>query len=198
MTATREQSIEELREWISATIDELNRTLAALRSGADPVAIMPRLAAALSWSPVIDELVRLIEDPPVHEPARTQRARRVLIVDDSEGYRLLATRVLSVAGYEVKQAGDGSEAWAQLQQQPFDVVITDAEMPEMDGFELVQRVRASSALADLPVILLTGRDAPEDQRLGIAAGADLFLHKFRPDTVSTLLAHLARMTDREA
>jgi two-component system chemotaxis sensor kinase CheA len=194
MTATREQSIEELREWISATIDELNRTLASLRSGEDPVAIMPRLAAALSWSPVIDELVRLIEDPPVLEPARTQRAKRVLIVDDSEGYRALATRVLAVAGYEVKPAGNGSEAWAQLQQQPFDVVITDAEMPEMDGLELVQRVRASSGLAGLPVIVLTGRDSPDDERAGLAAGADLFLHKFRPDTVSTLLDHLARMT----
>jgi CheY-like chemotaxis protein len=194
MTGTREELIVELRQWIAATIAELNTTLDALRSGADPAAIMPRLATALSWSPVIDDLIKLTEDPPA--PAHAKHAKRVLVVDDSDGYRLLATRVLGVAGYEVEPAESGSAAWARLQREPVDVVVTDAEMPGMDGLELVRRVRASRELAHLPVIVLTGRDAPDDERDGLAAGADVFMCKFRPDTVSDLLAHLARFTQR--
>jgi CheY-like chemotaxis protein len=196
MTAPREQLIDELRQWIAAAIDELKRNLDALRSGADPTAIMPRLAASLSWSPIIDDVVRLIEEPPIHGPARNDHAKRILVVDDSDGYRLLATRVLSVAGYEVDPAESGSAAWERLGQQSFDVMVTDAEMPEMDGLELIRRVRASRDLAHLPVILLTGRDGPDDERAGLAAGADAFLCKFRPDTVRDLLSHLARLTQR--
>lgn len=196
MTATREGLIDELRQWIAATIDELNNALDALRSGADPASILPRLATALSWSPVIDDLVRLIDHPPLLAPACANHSKRVLVVDDSDDYRLLATRVLGVAGYEVEPAESGSEAWARLRQQSFDVLITDAEMPGMDGFELVRRVRASRELAHLPVIVLTGQDAPDDQRAGLAAGADAFLCKFRPDTVRDLLGHLARMMHR--
>ena len=198
MSATREQLIDELRQWISTTLDELNQTLQALRSGADPAQIMPRLATALSWSPVIDEVMRLIDDPPLAAPARASGAKRVLVVDDSHGYRLLATRVLSVAGYEVETVETGEQAWERIQQQPFDVVITDAEMPGIDGIELIRQIRARRDWADLRLILLTGRDAPDDEREGLAAGADAFLCKFRPNTVSLLLDHLARMTGRSA
>jgi len=198
MPATREELIDELRQWISTTLDELNQTLEALRSGADPGQIMPRLATALSWSPVIDEVMRLIDDPPAAAPADAHRAKRVLIVDDSHGYRLLATRVLSVAGYDVEAVESGEQAWERIQEQPFDAVITDAEMPGMDGIELVRLIRASREWSRLRVIVLTGRDAPGDEREGIAAGADAFLCKFRPNTVSVLLHHLARMTGRPA
>ena len=198
MAATRDELIDELRQWISTTLDELNQTLEALRSGADPAQILPRLATALSWSPVIDEVMRLIDAPPPVTPARADGGKRVLVVDDSHGYRLLATRVLSVAGYEVEAVESGERAWERIAAQPFTVVITDAEMPGLDGIELIRRIRARREWANLRLILLTGRDAPDDEREGLAAGADAFLCKFRPNTVSVLLDHLARMTGRSA
>jgi len=195
MAPTRDESAHELREWIAAAIEQLNGTLEALRSGADPSAVIPRLATLLSWYPLLDDVARLIEDP-AGAPRCEDPVKRVLVVDDSEGYRRLATGVLSLAGYEVDPAENGVAAWTRLRQQPFAAIVTDVEMPEMDGLELTRRIRSSHTLAHLPVILLTGRDAPDDERAGLAAGADAFLGKFRPDSVRDLLAHLARLTQR--
>src|SRR5262245_24428307 len=86
-------------------------------------------------------------------PARSARARRavrILLVDDSDADRVRFGRALSRAGYEVHAAEDGSQAWERIQEQDFDVVVSDRQMPGTDGLELIRLVRSRRELAQLP------------------------------------------------
>jgi len=109
--------------------------------------------------------------------AETARVRELLVVDDSITTRTLLQNILESSGYSVKTAPDGAAAFAALQTAPFDLVVSDVEMPRMDGFELTKRVRAEPKLADLPVVLVTAREAKEDRERGIDAGANAYIVK---------------------
>lgn len=104
-------------------------------------------------------------------------ARRLLVADDSVTTRTLEKTVLEAAGYEVIAASDGAEAWHLLQERGADLVISDIEMPRMDGFALTEAVRGSRRFRDLPVILLTALDNERDRARGLEAGADAYLVK---------------------
>jgi len=104
-------------------------------------------------------------------------ARRLLVADDSVTTRTLEKTVLEAAGYEVITASDGAEAWHLLQERGADLVISDVEMPRMDGFGLTEAVRGSRRFRDLPVILLTALDNERDRARGLEAGADAYLVK---------------------
>ena len=108
------------------------------------------------------------------EPARRPR---ILLVDDSLTTRSLERSILESAGYEVVVAADGEEALAALREQQVDLVISDVEMPRMDGFELTERLRRSRRMARLPVILVTGRESEVDKNRGLRAGANAYLTK---------------------
>jgi two-component system chemotaxis sensor kinase CheA len=69
------------------------------------------------------------------------------------------------------------DAWTTLNLQPFDLVVSDVEMPRMNGFELTARIRTVSSMKDLPVILVTALDTPEDRERGVDAGADAYITK---------------------
>jgi two-component system chemotaxis sensor kinase CheA len=113
--------------------------------------------------------------PSVVEP-RKQR-QRVLVADDSLTTRTLERYILEAAGYAVELAGDGAEALAILQERPCDVLVSDVEMPGLDGIELTARVRAEPLLRDLPVILVTSLDSATDRERGLHAGADAYIVK---------------------
>ncbi len=83
--------------------------------------------------------------------------KRVLLCDDEVHILRAAEFKLKKAGYEVETAADGLEAWDAIQRQRPDVLVTDCQMPRMDGLELVRRLRGSPATADLPVIMLTAK-----------------------------------------
>jgi two-component system chemotaxis sensor kinase CheA len=102
---------------------------------------------------------------------------RILIADDSFTTRTLEKNILESAGFGVRVAADGAEAWALLQEEGCDLLISDVQMPEMDGFELTQRIRDDERLKDLPVILVTSLDSNEDRQRGIDAGADAYVIK---------------------
>lgn len=106
-------------------------------------------------------------------PAR----RRVLVVDDSITTRTLEQSVLQSAGYEVTTAVDGVDALRRLEAESFNVVVSDVEMPRLDGFGLCEAIRASKKWAHLPVVLVTAQEAPEDRARGLAAGADAYVGK---------------------
>jgi two-component system chemotaxis sensor kinase CheA len=112
--------------------------------------------------------------PPLAEPRRRQR---VLVADDSLTTRTMERYILEAAGYEVALAGDGAEALALLQEHGSDVLVSDIEMPGLDGIELTARVRAEPLLRDLPVILVTSLDSATDRERGLQAGADAYLVK---------------------
>jgi two-component system chemotaxis sensor kinase CheA len=109
--------------------------------------------------------------------AEEPRAPTVLVVEDAITTRTLERNILEAAGYRVRVAADGAEAWALLESDGCDLVVTDIEMPRMDGFELTARVRADQRLRHLPVVLVTSRDSREDRERGVQAGADAYIVK---------------------
>lgn len=103
--------------------------------------------------------------------------RRLLVVDDSLAIREMNRSILEAAGYSVETANDGVDGLGRLAQGGFDGIITDVEMPRMDGFELTTRVRTNPQQAHLPVIILTSLVREEDRRRGMEVGADAYLTK---------------------
>jgi two-component system chemotaxis sensor kinase CheA len=99
------------------------------------------------------------------------------LADDSVTTRTLERSILEAAGYEVATAADGSAAWQLLQETGADVVVSDVEMPKMDGFALARAIRGSKRFRDLPIILLTALETPQDRTRGMEAGADAYLLK---------------------
>lgn len=106
----------------------------------------------------------------------TQR-KRVLVVDDSLTVRELERKLLAGRGYEVAVAVDGMDGWNALRSEHFDLLITDIDMPRMDGIELVTLVRRDNRLQSLPVMVVSYKDREEDRRRGLDAGADYYLAK---------------------
>jgi CheY-like chemotaxis protein len=96
--------------------------------------------------------------------AGSGRVVRVLLVDDSSADRIRFGRALAKAGYDVQDAEDGTAAWQRLQEQQFDVVVSDRQMPGTDGIELIRLCRANPQLSRLPVIMVSAMDAPSDAR----------------------------------
>ncbi|NNJ17197.1 hybrid sensor histidine kinase/response regulator [Pseudomonas putida CSV86] len=109
--------------------------------------------------------------------AREAARKRVLVVDDSLTVRELQRKLLSNRGYQVAVAVDGMDGWNALRSEDFDLLITDIDMPRMDGIELVTLVRRDSRLQSLPVMVVSYKDREEDRRRGLDAGADYYLAK---------------------
>jgi two-component system sensor histidine kinase and response regulator WspE len=104
-------------------------------------------------------------------------APRLLVVDDSHTVREMERRLLARAGYSVSTAQNGQEAWNLLRLNEYDLLISDVDMPQMNGIELVTRVRSNPRLSRLPVIILSYKDRAEDRSRGLEAGADFYLTK---------------------
>ena len=119
-------------------------------------------------------------------------AKRILVVEDSITSRMLLKGILESAGYEVKTAVDGIDAFTALRAERFDLVVSDVEMPRMDGFDLTARIRADRALAEVPVVLVTALESREDRERGIDVGANAYLVKSNLDQ-SDLLEALRRL-----
>ena len=110
---------------------------------------------------------------------QTQEAarKRILVVDDSLTVRELQRKLLLNRGYEVAVAVDGMDGWNALRSEDFDLLITDIDMPRMDGIELVTLLRRDTRLQSLPVMVVSYKDREEDRRRGLDAGADYYLAK---------------------
>lgn len=103
--------------------------------------------------------------------------KAVLVVEDSITSRMLLKNVLEAAGYYVRPAVDGVDALGALRDEEFDLVISDIEMPRMDGFELTSKIRSDARLARLPVMLVTAMESQEQKERGIDVGANAYLTK---------------------
>jgi two-component system chemotaxis sensor kinase CheA len=126
-------------------------------------------------------------------PAAAVRTR-VLVVDDALTIRELMETILVRAGYDVVTAGDGMEALERLREAAVDLVVTDLEMPGMDGFALTEAIRATEATRHLPVVVLTSRTTDADRRRGMEAGCDGYLVK-RSFDEHALLTEVRRLLD---
>jgi two-component system chemotaxis sensor kinase CheA len=131
--------------------------------------------------------------PPAAAPAV---APKILVVEDSFTVRELQRSILEAAGYPVVTARDGRDALAALDRDPqIALVLTDFEMPELDGLELTRAIRADAARSSLPIIVVTSRGSEDDQRRGIEAGADAYMVKQSFDQ-QALLATVERLVGR--
>ncbi|MDP2805118.1 MAG: response regulator [Gallionellaceae bacterium] len=139
-----------------------------------------------------NELVDILHVPALLEMARSARGEallrrentapggaplRVLVVDDSLNTREIEKDVLEAHGYLVTLAEDGLDGLRKAQQGEFDAVLTDVEMPNMDGFTLTERLRRDDKYRDKPIIIITSRNKEEDKRRGIQVGADAYIVK---------------------
>lgn len=113
---------------------------------------------------------------------------KILMADDDDNFRTLLGEVLAEAGYEVAAAENGRQAWELLEAEGADLAVLDVNMPELDGFGLLARVRDDARFAGLPVLMMTVRAATPDQVSGYDAGADDYLPK--PFANEVLLARV--------
>lgn len=113
------------------------------------------------------------------EPPQTSaiRRKRVLVVEDSITVREVERQILRNHGYDVNVAVDGQEGWNLARAEPFDLLITDVDMPRMNGLELVRAVRAVPSLQEVPIIIVSYKDRDEDRLRGLEVGADYYLTK---------------------
>ncbi len=123
-----------------------------------------------------------------HEETVPQRAASILVVDDALTVRELQRSIFENAGYSVRVAVNGEEALVEISHERPDLVLTDVQMPRMDGFELTEAIRKQPALASLPVIILTSRGSDEDRRRGLDVGADGYIVKSGFDQAALLSA----------
>jgi two-component system sensor histidine kinase and response regulator WspE len=109
--------------------------------------------------------------------AAEKSAKRVLVVDDSLTVRELERKLLASRGYDVTVAVDGMDGWNAVRGERFDLVVTDIDMPRLDGIELVTLIRRDAQLANTPVMIVSYKDRAEDRQRGLDAGADYYLAK---------------------
>ena len=113
------------------------------------------------------------------ENARETREEQahILVVDDSATVREQVRRILVKAGYRVSTAQNGREAWNLLRTRSYYLLLSDVDMPQMNGIELVTKVRSDAVLERMHIVLLSYKDRPEDRQRGLDAGADYYLTK---------------------
>ncbi len=128
-----------------------------------------------------------------------QAAKHVLVVDDSITVRGVEAKLLESNGYRVTTAVDGMDGWNRVRSEAFDLVITDVDMPRMDGLELVTMIKNDPTLKNLPVMIVSYKDRVEDRQRGLEAGADYYLTKssFHDETLLEAVVDLVGRADRE-
>jgi two-component system chemotaxis sensor kinase CheA len=166
--------------------------------------LLPHLPAVAGASVEPDGSVLVVLDPPgliqrarhaapvttarpVADGAQATR-RRILVVDDALTVRELQRSILERAGFDVRVANDGKQALSRLAEEPSDLVLTDIEMPNMDGFGLTEAIRAHPSLTNIPVLILSSRSSETDRQRGLDAGADGYIIKSGFDEGSLLAA----------
>jgi two-component system chemotaxis sensor kinase CheA len=117
--------------------------------------------------------VRTVEEIPQAEAPK----KTILVAEDSITSRMLLKEILESAGYVVATAIDGEDAFSSLQKTPFDLVVSDVEMPRMNGFALTDKIRSDERYTQLPVVLVTGLESQGDRERGVTVGASAYVVK---------------------
>jgi two-component system chemotaxis sensor kinase CheA len=135
---------------------------------------------------LLKSALKPVEKPKPTSPVEKSTARKILVADDSITSRTLLKNILETAGYNVTTAIDGTDAFTRARGDEFDLVVSDVDMPRMNGFELVLKIRNDKKLSELPVVLITALGSPEDRERGIEAGADAYIIKSSFDQTNLL------------
>jgi two-component system chemotaxis sensor kinase CheA len=129
---------------------------------------------------------------PVAADQAPVRVGRILVAEDSITARTLLKNILETVGYQVATAVDGADAFTQARNSEFDLVVSDVDMPRLSGFELTAKIRGDQKLAELPVVLVTALESPQDRERGIDVGANAYIIKSSFDQ-SNLLEVIHRL-----
>lgn len=164
-------------------VPEVVADLTRMHAGDAAPAPPPPVAPAAAPSPPF---------APTSPPASSTAVWRVLVAEDSRTIRAMQRQVLEQAGHFVVMTADGEEAWSILQNNDFDILVSDVQMPRLDGWELTSRVRAEPRFADMPILLLTSLDGDEDRARSREVGADAHMSKARFDG-QALLSEIERL-----
>lgn len=163
---------------------------AALLDDGEPVLILDVPDLLLS-------IEKLLQEGGLHQLTRAEhggrrKMKRILVVDDSLTVREMERKLLVGRGFEVDIAIDGIDGWNVVRSGDYDLVITDVDMPRMDGIELVNLIKKDLNLHKLPVMIVSYKDRPEDRARGLAAGADYYLTKgsFHDETLLDAVSDL--------
>jgi two-component system, chemotaxis family, sensor kinase CheA len=111
---------------------------------------------------------------------------KILVVEDSITSRTLLKNILETAGYQVTTAVDGTDAFTKARTGDFDIVVSDVDMPKLNGFELTAKIRSDKKLSEIPVVLITALESREDRERGIEVGADAYIIKSSFDQTNLL------------
>ncbi len=134
-----------------------------------------RVALLLSTPDIVAAARRLAS--PAMSRGRDRKRLRILLVDDSAIAREAEAALLRSLGHEVDEAVDGEDGWQKLQNGAYHALLTDVQMPVLDGIDLTRRVKATPRFVKLPIVILSSLSAPEERRRGVDAGADAYLVK---------------------
>ena len=173
-------------------LKNLGRQLARVRNVAGATVLgNGRVVPILHLPDLLKSAQRL---PALHQPLPVIDGKRkqILVAEDSITSRQLLKGILESAGYAVTTAVDGIDAYSKLHNSPFDLLVSDIDMPRMSGFDLTARVRADQTLAELPVVLVTSLDSRQDRERGADVGANAYLVKSNFEQ-SNLLATIRRL-----
>jgi len=172
----------------------LGPQLARVRNiGGAAISAFGRIIPVLNVPDLIRSSLVPAERPRAAEAPMPPRDRKaVLVVEDSITSRTLLKNILEAAGYVVDTAVDGLDALSKLAAGKFDAVISDVDMPRLNGFDLTTRIRSVPRIASTPVVLITSLESREDQERGFAVGAQAYIVKSRFEQ-GNLLETLARL-----
>ncbi len=178
--------VDEILQEQEVLVKALGRQLSRVRNVAGASVLgSGKLAPILNIPDLIKSAVtgasrrRLSLDEAASEAAETEEssAKSVLVVEDSITSRTLLKNILESSGYDVGISVDGIDAWNALANRRYDVVVSDVDMPRMDGFELTKKIREDDRMSELPVVLVTSLGSREDRERGIEVGADAYIVK---------------------
>jgi two-component system chemotaxis sensor kinase CheA len=172
----------------------LGRQLSRVRNVAGATVLgTGRVVPVLNVPDLLKSAVK-ITAAPVKRAAEAvmEKQKPVLVVEDSITARTLLKNILESAGYDVSTAVDGVEAFTALKTKEFELVVSDVDMPRMNGFALTAKIRQDKKLSELPVVLVTALESREDREQGIDAGANAYIVKSSFDQ-SNLLEVIRRL-----
>jgi two-component system chemotaxis sensor kinase CheA len=141
--------------------------------------IVPVLHIADLMKSAVHMAGRIME---THDEEKTAtKSGKILVAEDSITSRTLLKNILETAGYQVITAVDGAEAFTRAKSEVFDLIVSDVDMPRLNGFELTVKIKSDKKLSEIPVVLVTALESREDRERGIEAGADAYIIKSRFD-----------------
>ncbi len=175
-------------------VKNLGKQLARVRNVAGATVLgTGQVVPVLNVSDLLKSAVRV--SPGAEAPSRSKEAparKSVLVAEDSITARTLLKNILESAGYDVRTAVDGVDAFTILKTGRFDIVVSDIDMPRMNGLDLTAKIRSDRALSEIPVVLVTALESREDRERGIDVGANAYIVKSSFDQ-SNLLEAMRRL-----